>query len=96
MKWISIHACDITQKYIQSIAFLARGVDIHPPSKTSVETGHVLKVVEPLYRIPESGLYWNLTYTTHQIEKIDMIRSRADPNLLCEHHAGVLAGMIIL
>lgn len=39
----------------------------------------VVKVVNPLYGIPESWLQWYLTYLEHHIIKLGMIRSRLDP-----------------
>ena len=43
----------------------------------------VLKVIKPLYGIPEAGNHWFNTYHTHHIKELQMSQSTYDPCLLC-------------
>lgn len=42
----------------------------------------ILKVMEPLYGMPESGSHWSLTFFDHLINRLEMNRSTRDPCLL--------------
>lgn len=42
----------------------------------------VLKVVRPLYGIPESGLHWYLTYIDRHTERLGIIRATIDTCIL--------------
>lgn len=53
---------DISQAYLQSDTSLEREVCIYPPPELGLPDETVLKVMKPLYGIPESGLRWYLTY----------------------------------
>lgn len=54
----------------------------------------VLKVVKPVYRIPESGLHCFLTYLDHNISTLNMEQSRVDPCLLSQKNNGSLSAMV--
>ncbi|EED12694.1 conserved hypothetical protein [Talaromyces stipitatus ATCC 10500] len=76
---------DVTQAYVQSTTPLARNnfyirtppelVHLFPP-------GTILKVVKPLYGIPEAGNHWFRTYHVHHTDKLNMTTSTYDPCLL--------------
>lgn len=53
---------DVTQAYIQFKTELEREVYIRAPKEPFFPQGQVLRVVKPLYGIPESGINWYLTY----------------------------------
>jgi hypothetical protein len=67
---------DISQAYIQSSTLLNRDFYINPPPKLAnqlnLEAGSVLKVVKPLYRVPEAGNHWFKTYHSHHLNKLAM------------------------
>src|SRR6266568_5543934 len=44
--------------------------------------GTILKVVRPLYSIPEAGNYWFKTYYNHYIKELNINQSTYDPYLL--------------
>lgn len=75
---------DITQAYTQSVDMLARAIFVRLPIelKSKYPEGTILRVVRPLYGVPESGLYWFKTYHKHHREKLGMIVSTYDPCLL--------------
>lgn len=56
------YTCDVTQDYIQSHTSLEPQFFIRAPREINLKAGHVLKVLNPLYGIPESGLNFLLNY----------------------------------
>ena len=67
---------DISQVYIQSTMTLNRDFYIKPPQELANEFGlwkdSILKVIKPLYGIPEAGNHWFKTYHLHYIEKLQI------------------------
>ena len=87
---------DITQAYVQSNTKLERQVYIKAPKEMGLPDGWVLKIMKPLYGIPESGLHWYLTYLDHHLNELNMKRTRTDPCVLVKHRDGTLDGFIVL
>ena len=54
---LSVHLQDISQAYTQSTSKLARDVFIRAPAEMQLAPGTVLRVILPLYGIPESGTH---------------------------------------
>jgi hypothetical protein len=77
---------DISQAYIQSATKLNRDFYIRAPPELGialgVPQGTILKVVRPLYGIPEAGNHWFKTYHNHHIKELNMSQSTYDPCLL--------------
>ena len=77
---------DISQAYVQSSTKLVRDFYIRAPAELStalgVTKGTVVKIVRPLYGIPEAGNHWFKTYHTHHAKKLSMDQSTYDPCLL--------------
>lgn len=55
-----------------------------------------MKVVKPLYWIPESSIQWYLTYVGHHMDNLHMKRGTEDPFLLIKRDATELQGIEIL
>lgn len=55
-----------------------------------------LPAVKPLYRIPESGLHWYMTYLHHHVATLGMHRSRVDHCTLISRNGGRLDRLVIL
>jgi hypothetical protein len=74
---------DISQAYVQSTTTLNREFYVRPLTELSGQLGidenSVLKVVRPLYGIPEAGNHWFRTYHSHHIEHLGMNQSTYDP-----------------
>lgn len=87
---------DITQVYNQSTTHLEREVYIRPPEGMHLPLDMIMKVVKSLYGIPESGLYWYLTYMEHHILALNMIQFRVDRCLLFQRVDRLLSVMVIL
>jgi Reverse transcriptase (RNA-dependent DNA polymerase) len=79
---VKLYLRDITQAYTQSKTCLNRAFYIRPPIELQLEEGSILRVVKPLYGVPEAGNHWYNTYHTHHIDQLDMSQSTYDPCLL--------------
>ena len=96
---IRLYLRDISQAYVQSATKLNRDFYIRVPfelaTALSVSKGTILKVVRPLYGIPESGNHWFKTYHDHYIKELHMHQSTYDPCLLhCNDHDAGTFGIV--
>ena len=86
METTNLFLRDITQAYVQAMTLLNRPFFIIPPPELAealnVEPGFVVKVIRPLYGVPEAGNHWYKTYQSHHIEELSMQQSTYDPCLL--------------
>src|SRR5271155_1799902 len=77
---------DISQAYVQSATNLNREFYVRPPRELENELGigkdSVLKVLKPLYGVPEAGNHWFKTYHSHHVQQLNMEQSTYDPCLL--------------
>jgi hypothetical protein len=73
---------DITQAYVQSNTPLNRKFFIRPPPELDLPKDSILRVVKPLYGVPEAETHWFNTYQKHHKEKLLMVESTFDPCLL--------------
>jgi hypothetical protein len=78
----NLYLRDISQAYVQSDTELCRDLYIKPPIELEIAHNMVLKVIKPLYGIPEAGNHWFNTYHTHHIKELQMSQSTYDPCLL--------------
>ena len=79
---LGLYLRDITQAYVQSSTSLNRQFYIRPPIEFGLQNGTVMKVIKPLYGVPEAGAHWFNTYHTHHINKLSMMESTYDSCLL--------------
>lgn len=87
---------DVTQAYIQRNKPLQIPVYIEAPKEMGLSEGEVLRVVRPLYGIPESGLHWYLTYLEYHSDKLGMHRATIDPCVMIKRDKGKLKGLVML
>ncbi|KAI1008166.1 hypothetical protein K3495_g77 [Podosphaera aphanis] len=73
---------DISQAYTQSKSHLARDFYVRPPKELALPADTLLKVLRPLYGVPEVGTHWFQTYHNHHVQKLDLKYSSYDPCLL--------------
>ena len=78
---------DITQAYTQSTTKLNRDFYVRPPANVAQWEGLYLKVIKPLYGVPEAGNHWFETYHKHHQEKLRLTQSTYDPCLLFVNEA---------
>ncbi|CAG8980301.1 hypothetical protein HYALB_00013669, partial [Hymenoscyphus albidus] len=79
---LNVYLRDITQAYTQSTTKLNREFYVRPPPGIPQWSGIYLKVIKPLYGVPEAGNHWFSTYHKHHLEKLRMSQSTYDPCLL--------------
>ena len=77
---------DISQAYVQSTTTLNRDFYVRPPPELTRQLGlgrdSILRVVKPLYGVPEAGNHWFKTYHSHHTKELSMNQSTYDPCLL--------------
>jgi hypothetical protein len=77
---------DISQAYVQSTTTLNRDFYVRPPTELAQQLGlgrdSILRVVKPLYGVPEAGNHWFKTYHSHHTKELSMEQSTYDPCLL--------------
>jgi hypothetical protein len=81
-KDLALYSRDITQAYTQSLTTLNRDFFIRPPSDLGLQPGSILKVLKPLYGIPEAGNHWFNTYHQYHTHDLKLTQSTYDPCLL--------------
>ena len=79
---LGVYLRDITQAYTQSTSNLVRIFYAYSPPELDIGVDNVLRIIKPLYGIPEAGNHWFNTYHRHHLEKLQMIQSTYDPCLL--------------
>jgi hypothetical protein len=88
---------DISQAYVQSTTNLNRQFYIRPPTELKAQLGlgnnSILKVLKPLYGVPEAGNHWFKTYHSHHIESLAMTQSTYDPCLLYSTRPSGIVGL---
>ena len=79
---LTLYLRDISQAYVQSRTPLARDFYAKPPPELGLPPNTILKLVRPLYGVPEAGNHWFQTYHRYHREKLKMEQSTYDPCLL--------------
>lgn len=74
--------CDITQAYMQAGKNIIRKIFFRPPPSIHLGWDKLLQIVQVLYGLAESGLFWFETYHSYQTEKISIIPAIHDIYLL--------------
>jgi hypothetical protein len=89
-----LHLRDITQAYVQSETTLIRDFYVEPPVEMNLTEEVILKVVKPLYGIPEAGNHWFSTYHKLHTDSLGMKTSTYDPCLLYRRsQEGIIDGI---
>ena len=86
---------DISQAYVQSKYKLERLVYLRAPKEMGLRDDEVLRARKPLYGIPESGLYWFVTYQQHYVDKLGMQAGTVDKCLLHRMVDGVCGVTVV-
>ncbi|KAI1002946.1 hypothetical protein K3495_g5254 [Podosphaera aphanis] len=90
----NLYLRDTSQAYVQSTTKLNRNYYIRSPPELKAELGPeekvLLKVVKPLYGVPEAGNHWFRTYHNHHTKELFMNQSTFDSCLLRCYKAGLL------
>lgn len=75
---------NVTQGSVQSESMSEREVYISAPPEIQLSPESVVKVVRPIYGIPESDLNWYLTYRNDRIEHKGVFSTTTDPYIVLE------------
>ena len=67
-----VYLRDISQAYVQSTTYLNREIFIRPPLELRLSKDSLLRVVKPLYGVPEAGNHWFRTYHDHHTQELKM------------------------
>jgi hypothetical protein len=96
-KTTGLYLRDISQAYVQSTTMLNRDFYVNPPwelaKRLNLADDSVLKVVKPLYGVPEAGNHWFKTYHSHHINELAMEQSTYDPCLLYSNRPFGVVGL---
>lgn len=88
---------DVTQAYVQSTSELNRDFYIWPARKLAAmlraSYDCIMKVLRPLYGVPEAGNHWFATYQKQHIERLAMRESTYDSYLLYRPQALGIVGL---
>src|SRR6266536_1129472 len=79
---MSVYLQDISQAYVQSTTYLNREIFICLPPELGLSKDLLLRVVKPLYRVPEASNHWFQTYHDHHTQELKMTQLTYDPCLL--------------
>lgn len=71
---------EVTQAYVQEEIKLEREVFMKAPVEMGLPEVTVLKVVKPLYGIPESALHWYLTYLDYHVQILEIFNQKSEEN----------------
>lgn len=81
---------DISQAYLQSAEKLMRDVFIKPSREFELAPNQLLKLLKPLYGLPDSCDYWHTTFAAHIENDLGMV---ADQSTFFKHVSGKLTGL---
>ena len=82
---------------MQSTTLLNRDFYVNPPEELSeqlqLKDSEILKVIKPLYGVPEAGNHWFKTYYSYHVKELSMTQSIYDPCLLYSNLPFGLVGL---
>eukprot|EP00171_Calliarthron_tuberculosum_P022600 IDg22600t1 len=86
---------DVIRAFLRSKTKLRRPIYMRAPKEMRLKSGQIIKVLRPLYGMPESPIHWYKTYLDHHREEMQMKQTSLDPCLLFKHDvSGNLAGIL--
>src|SRR6266702_4259539 len=85
---VFLYLRDISQIYIQFNTHLNRNFFIHLPLKFRLKDGLILRVIKPLYSVPETSNHWFNIYHRHHLNKLQINQSIYNPCLLYTNSNG--------
>ena len=84
---------DVKQAFLQSKQPLAREVYIRPTPEFLLTREKLLKLLKPLYGLPDAGDYWDDTYTDFMKTDQQMVTTTLDLSFFYKLEDGKLQGM---
>lgn len=74
----NIWCTDVSQAYLQSGTKLLRDVYIKPTGEFELPPNTLLKLLRPLYGLPDAGDYWHATFARHMQNDLGMTQTFGD------------------
>lgn len=84
---------EVSQAYLQSVVKVLRDVYLHPTKESHLPPGTLLKLLRPLYGLPDAGDYWHSTFSHHMTKDLGMQQAFRDLALLYNHVKWKLKGL---
>lgn len=91
---LQMHVRDVTKAFIMSKTTLRRPIYMKAPKEMKLEKGKIVKVVRPVYGMPESPMHWFKTYIDYHKNTLSMSQSKLDPCLLYRSNEEGVNGII--
>lgn len=85
---------DVTKAFVQSKTLLTRPANMRAPAEIEIPRGQVLKVLKPLYGMPESPMHWYSTYIDYYKTRMGMMQLPLDPCLIYKKDNSSLVGLL--
>lgn len=79
---LSLFTREVAKAFLQSHTTLRRAAYMRPPKEMGLLPNKVLKVLKPLYGMPESPMHWYSTYVGHHRNHLHMKQVPPDPCLM--------------
>ena len=73
-----IWSMDVNNAYLQAASKLMRDVYLKPGKEFELPSGHILKLLRPLYGLADSGDYWSETFAHHMKNDLKMNSTAED------------------
>ena len=93
---VRLNIRDVKQAFPQSKTALRRPVYMKPPPEMRIEKGKLLKVVKPLYGMPESTVHWFKTYGDYHKNELEMQQTAMDPCIWYQRRNRCMTGILSL
>ena len=88
-----IWSLDVNNAYLQSASQLLRDIYLKPGKEFELPSGHLLKLLRPLYGLADSGNYWNETFANHIKNDLKMKPTALDISFFFKKANGKLKGL---
>ena len=85
---------DISQAYLQSASELLREVYLRPNRRLKIPAGYLLKLLQLLYGLADSGDYWHATFAKHLKDKLKMKPVANDMSLFFRRARAKISGVL--
>jgi Reverse transcriptase (RNA-dependent DNA polymerase) len=85
-------AADVVQAYLQSAEDLHRDVFVRSDC-IALNPGELFRVIKPLYRLSDSGDYWDTMFADHHLVDLGMKQTTGDFSLFFKRIKGKVIGM---
>lgn len=89
----TVFSTDVTQAYLQSNQELQREVFLNAPPELHLNHDQLLKLLKPLYGLPDSGDYWARTMKHHLVQQMGMTPTLGDKSFFFKHIRDELHGL---